>query len=457
MRCCLWGVPLFAALLVGFPGGVTGGDRVRVRNVILIVVDTLAAQNLGFMQYDRPTSPFLDRFAEESIIFENAYSPKAKTLPAFTSIFTGLHPVNHRVLENGTLVPEDLHLLTDDFRDSGFTTWGIPAFRVIGPQYGLHRGFDFYGTAPLLPLTASRVIDRTHRMLENEPRLGEPSLEDVNGGLFLFLHFYDPHTDFTPDPEILKSFADSYYNGPVDGTFDPFGKYNDYELELDERDLKHTCDLYDAEIRTLDEQLDELFGIFERTGLLDNSVIVLTADHGENLGEHHFITHGPPYEKSLHVPLLIHFPDGKFGGRRIDALVEITDILPTLMDLTRIPIPDNLDGSSLVPFLFDDSTENESPRDYVFACGDCNHDGTREISVTDGRYRLTACVGWSQEPVLYDILIDPLETTDIASEFPQIADELAGVLAEFAVDGLPHEPVETDPETLAMLQSVGYL
>jgi arylsulfatase A-like enzyme len=440
-----------------FPGGAVGGDRGRVRNIILIVVDTLAAQNLGFMDYDRNTCPFLDKFANESIVFENAYTPKAETLPSFASLFTGLHPANHKVLENGMTVPENVHSLVEDFRDAGFATWGVPAFRVIGPQYGINRGFEYYGNAPPDPLPASRVIERVRRILEGEPQLGEPSLKDTDNRILLFIHFYDTHTEYTPDPEILASFAEPYYDGPVDGTWEQFNRYNHREIKYNQSDLRRITDLYDAEIGTLDDRLAELFEIFKRTGLWDNSIIVFTADHGENLGEHHYLTHGPPYEKALHIPLVIHFPGGKFGGRRMEALVENTDVMPTLMSLCRVHTDSGTDGSSFLPLLFGETPESDISRDYLFACGACDDNSGRALSIFDGRYRLTMNLDWSAEPVLYDVRKDPHEDRDITGENPEQSIRLQRLLFEIADERLSCEPTEMDPETVRMLQSIGYL
>ncbi len=456
-RCCIWGFPLAAALLMLFPGGAARGVRPEVRNVILIVVDTLAAQHLGFMGYERDTSPFMDELASRSIIFDRAYTPKSETLPSFTSIFSGLHPRTHRVLENGVWIPETVHMLTEDFRDAGFITWGVPAFRVIDGSYGLKRGFTFYANAPALPHRAPRIIERVSGLLEGHQLSGEPSFVGETKPLFLFTHFYDPHTEFTPDPDVLAMFADPLYDGPVDGTWELFKKYNNYEIEFDEADLRHVRDLYDAEIRTFDNNLREFFVCLERVGLMENSVIVFTADHGENLGEHHFITHGHPYEKSLHVPLLVHFPDNKAAGTRIDVLVETTDIMPTLMDLMGIPIPGNLDGSSLMPLLTESGEPYEHGRSYLAACGRCDDNGDRSWSVFDGKYRFTRGVDWMEEPVLYDIFLDPMESENIASQNPDLVEYFEALLTIAAGDGLPHEPFEMDAETREMLESLGYL
>lgn len=458
------------------------GPYSNVKNVIIIAVDTLAAQNLGFMGYGRDTCPFMVELASRSVVFNRAYTPESKTEPSFTSLLTGLHPGTHGIIENGTNLPPDLHLLTVDFQSAGFDTWGIPAADVINGRYGFYYEFDYYSHAPPRPLPASRIIEKITGILEKHPRFGEPEFSMVGRPLFLMLHFYDPHTEYTPDETILADFANPSYNGPVDGMWENFKKFNHYEIEYTSADLRHVRDLYDAEIRTFDNRLRELFDLFERTGLIDNSVIVLTADHGENLGEHHFITHGLPYENSLHIPLLFHFPDDKWAGTRIDDLVEITDIVPTLMEATGVPIPANIDGQSLLtlidPGLPSMTTNFEATyieREYLFSLGRVPNSElptsiTSRIStepltysIFDGTHRLITeyCpenpAGIDYETFLYNIDLDPLESFNIFDQYNVPLLTLAPLLEQNILSCHDGHISEIDPETLQMLASLGYL
>ena len=452
----------------------------HVKNVIIIAVDTLAAQHLGFMGYDRDTSPFMDELAARSIVFERAYTPESKTEPSFITMLTGLHPATHGIVDNGTRLPSDLHFLTDDFRDAGFDAWGIPAADVINGRYGFNRVFDFYSQAPPRPHTASKIIEKITAILENRPRFGEPGFSMAGPPLFLMLHFYDPHTEFTPDPDILAQFADPEYDGAVDGTWALFNRYNHYEIDLDRADLQHATDMYDAEIRTFDNRLRELFDLFDRIGLLDDSVIVLTADHGENLGEHHFITHGLPYESSLHIPFLIHLPHDRFAGTRIDNLVENTDIVPTLMELADVPIPANLDGQPLVSLIDPDHADPDEngefvDRQHLFSFG---YEPGSELptvsplqvssidfmfSIFDGTHRLITTLSPDAvsnphpEALLYNIRLDPRETADILNQPPVSLPALTSALEGKILNSHQRLSSEIDPETLAMLESLGYL
>jgi len=436
--------------------------RAEAENVVLIVVDTLAAQHLGFMGYERDTSPFMDRLASRSVVFTRAYTPKATTLPSFTSLLTGCHPDRHGVLNNGAILPEEIHFLTDDFRSAGFEAWGMPAARVLSAQYGIGRGFDYYANTPAIPHTAREMNERLSGILTGSPRFREPSLQDARKPLFLMIHFYDPHTEYTPDDEALEMFADPGYDGPVEGTWAQFKKYNQHEIEFNAGDLRRVCDLYDAEIRSFDARLRELFELLDRVGLLDTSVVVLTADHGENLGEHHFITHGQPYEQSLHIPLLVHFPNDKWGGRRIDALVENTDIVPTLMDFAGLRIPGNIDGRSLMPLVDPESDSPYSPRDYLYAIGNPTSSGYM-YSLFDGKFRLTAefdsfgGVNPDGGVMIFDIPNDPRETSSLANDPPEALKRLAPVLARMIVASHDGDAPLMTEQNREMLSSLGYL
>ncbi len=458
MRYLSFLILLIPAFLVGCPAQDDSGPAPEDLNVILVIVDTLGAQHLEFMGYERQTSPFVDEFSERCIIFDRAYAPKPSTLPSFTSLFSGLHPVTHNIQRNGVEVPEDIHRLIEDFSSAGFRTVGFAAGGTMAARYGIARGFETYFDCLVHDIPAPQIVEKVEGFLEGSGALGRPTYDSENDRLFMFVHFYDPHTDYTPDPEILAQFADPFYSGPMDGTLDVIGRFNKYELEFDEADLRHTADLYDAEILTLDDHLRELIDIFDRTGLMDNSVIVFSSDHGENLGEHHYITHGHPYETALHIPLMVHFPDEHGAGTRVGSLVEFTDILPTLMEMLKLPVPEGLDSFSFLHLLEDPGgASDDDGRAFVLACGGFNDNQDRTYGLFDGRYRYIQDIRWSDEPLLYDITIDPREENDIAADHPDLLELYGAVVDYLSVEAGPIVEPEYDEETEEMLRSLGYL
>ena len=348
---------------------------VNVKNVILIVVDTLRANHLGFMGYERETSPFLDEFAAKSVVFENAYVTKSLTLPSFTCLFTGLHTINNKIYKNMWPLSEDLHHLTEDFQDAGFKSYFFSASGILHSRYRMNKGFDVYIDADPHPEEAwhiiEKVTDEINKLDENSPPI------------FMAIHFWEPHSPYDPDPEVLSLFADPEYEGPMDGSVEVLNNYILRKIELNDADVQHAIDRYDGEIRWLDDQLREFFGFLDEKGLIDNSIIILTSDHGERLGEDHIFQHRRDTELELHIPLVYHFPSDLGAGTRIPALVENTDTLPTVMDILGIRLPKDIDGLSLEHLIGNPDAEH---RDLLVSVG-INDSGRFVYSHFTGKYR----------------------------------------------------------------------
>lgn len=439
---------------------ITPSKNFGFKHMVVIAIDTLAAQNLHFMGYDRETAPFIDELASQSIVMNKAYTPKALTLPSFTSFFTAMHPISHNVMDNGVEIPDQIPSLVMRFQQSGFYTAGFPAAHMISTHWGCDRGFDFYNDvdghdADSLLIDADEVQRRVEEFFGNQE--DDFDLSDPDTRLFLFVHFFDTHTDYNPDPQYLQMFADPDYDGPVDGTVGLFGQYNKSEIEFDDADYQHARDLYDADIRTTDDYVKRLYDYLDSLGILQDTLIVFTADHGENLGEHGYITHGHPYESGLHVPLFFRFPDDSVKPERIEQLVEITDLVPTLMEFAGIEQHVPTDGHSFASLIDSGQFDSSYEREYSLAAGAVNRDEKRDFSITDGEYRYFARIGRSNKPFVYDITKDPKEQVDISDDNPELVSKYAmemRILTEWA---RPAEEPQYDAETEEMLRSLGYL
>ncbi|HEX9746082.1 MAG TPA: sulfatase [bacterium] len=311
----------------------------NIRNVIIIACDTLRAGHLGFMGYERDTSPFIDSIAERSVVFENMYTPKSLTLPSFTSFFSGQHPTTTKIYKNMWPLAEDQHMLTEDFKKAGYQTMFFSASGILHSRYKLNKGFDFYRDADPHPEPAEHILQLVKEKLD----------EGINKPLFLTVHFWTTHSPYDPYPEYEELFADPEYEGPMNGTVDTLNAYNLYQLDLEPKDIRHGVDLYDGEIRELNDEVRDLWEYFDEKGLIDNSLIIFWSDHGERLGEEHLFQHRRDSEWELHVPLFMHFPGDFMGGTRISSLAETTDILPTVMEILGVRAPKNIDGISLYP------------------------------------------------------------------------------------------------------------
>ena len=393
-------------------------------NLILVTIDTLRADHLPAYGYTGVETPEIDRLARESILFENVSAAVPLTLPAHSTIFTSTYPTAHGVRDNGGFyLSSDALTLAEVLRERGLRTGAFVAAFVLDHRWGLDQGFETYWDQ--FDLTQFERIS-----LDSVQRRGDQVIEQGLGWLaqapdrrsFLWLHLYDPHTPYDP-PEPYRS----RYAGKRFG-------------------------LYDGEIAWVDHLLGRLRQQLERSGIWERSVVIVTADHGESLGQHQESSHGLfLYDAAMRVPLLVRLPDAALGGRRIAAQAASIDIAPTALELLGVPIPEPMSGASLVPRMLGADppvvpaySESYYPR---------FHYGWSELlAVRDGRYKLIE----APRPELYDLRDDPGETRNLAGRLPQQVERLRRALEPFRGADAP-APSAMDEETLRSLQALGYI
>jgi arylsulfatase A-like enzyme len=295
-------------------------------NILLIVIDTLRADHLGAYGYPGGTSPIIDRFAAENIKFNYAISTAPWTSPSVASLFTGTYPTAHGVTQHISrsrmptdAVSKDFATLAEVLSDAGYRTAGVTANAWVADNRGFAQGFDTFKTINYAD--AKRVNGIAHELLE--------SLRESTGPFFLYVHYMDPHTPFTPPPKLAKLFLRKHREGLSGGG-----------------PVRTKLAKYDAEIRFLDMAIGKLFGYLKSVGLYEDLVIALVADHGRQFMEHGIDGHGHKlHNEETHVPLII-----KSGGRReeIDTTVSIIDIYPTLLRIAGLDWPSLVQGVSLL-------------------------------------------------------------------------------------------------------------
>ena len=315
------------------------------RGYVLVSIDTLRADHLGSYGYPRATSPFFDRLAAQGVLFENAYAQSPGTLPSHMSIFTGLHPGEHGVYPPAAVLSPAIETLPEVFQSHGFHTAGHTEGGYVHGGYGFARGFDEFSDDALKIETD---IERTFaRGLEFLGRL------DPDERFFLFLHTYTVHDPYFPAEE----FKHLFWEGPVPETFDPTGpnlvEVNRGQRQVTSREVAYFEALYDASIRYADGVMADFFSELETLGLMDETTVVITSDHGEEFREHGMLVHEQIYPECLHVPLLLLAPD--LEPRRVASLVQSVDIAPTLYELAGIAGEARVSGQSFVHLLTGDS------------------------------------------------------------------------------------------------------
>lgn len=448
------------------------------RHLILVTVDTLRADHLTPYGYSRDTSPHLARLAEDGVLFERAQAQWPKTGVSFASLFSGLYPHTTGLTHQSAIeIPDDYLTLPELLSRQGFTTVAVVSNGVLGHRLGWDRGFDEYlETWKLAPESSADPLE--YRRWLAAPvvnQLAEPLLERHRDAerLFAWIHYSDPHAPYyLPDGEENPFLGDPWYQG-------------DEEAEVDasrataigeRRDLKFYVAQYDANVRLTDRYFGRLLDTAASVGLLDDSMVVFTADHGESLGEHgYYFGHGRlPYQPGSHVPLVVSYPDGFRRGTRVAAPVELVDLYPTLLEILapEVPVP-GLEGQSLAPWLRPgpepDVAERERAR-YAFSAAGGGAPLTHFRSVQDERWklvyhpRLPLGKGESRPPTyeLYDLESDPGETRDLSSleeaELRRLRTELKSWMAGREWIRLSKEDLASlHQETLDALKALGYL
>ncbi len=396
-------------------------------NVILISLDTVRADHLTMYNYSRDTTPNLARFAEKSIVFDNAISASSWTLPGHASFLTGKYPFNHNANNLHHKIGEEQTTLAEVLRNKGYNTAGFQAGHFTKAKFGFGQGFnlykdrtDFYdyitSFSKLDIITAiSLVIPNIHELLGSD---GELTAEEMNNMIipwlnknkddpfFLFAVYFDAH-----DPYTLGDYS-RFSNGrqiDVDDTNKLISLPRN--SEIGNQALADLIVLYDTELFYLDQQLGVLFDELERLNLMDNSIIIITSDHGEEFYEHGGFGHLQTlYEEVIHVPLIIYYPD--VVPRQIKKRVENMNIFPTVLDMVA-EVPENLDSISLLPLM----EKNLFERDYSYAelFGRKKYDELNQKAVTIKNWKLITIEPENDEipSSVFNLATDPKEKRNL--------------------------------------------
>jgi arylsulfatase A-like enzyme len=430
------------------------GKRQRsATNVILISIDTLRADHLSCYGYQRPTSPILDKFASQGLLFEDVSTTCPWTLPAHASLLTGLYPRRNGVRARTDRLRDDVLTLAEVLREHDFITSGIVNSHWLSKTNGLDHGFEEF-------LYVKEYADRTKpTRVEDEARNWLSKRRDKK--FFLFLHYYDVHSDYHSLPHYEKQFVRPY-NGIVDGSTSQLLDFRYGRIPLpNQADTEHLIDLYDAGVRQMDDGMERLFALLEEKNLLDNTLIIVTSDHGEEFMEHGGVLHGRTYfQEVLHVPLIMRGPNLP-KGRRIKNITSLLDVMPTLLAMLGIPPPPGLDGIDLQPLW--QKNNAGTPKRLLFGEADWNNivdnkivdDIKRFIRQDHYKFHFNRVTGKME---LYDIVNNPDENIDVSSKHTSLVKLMRSRLRDFlriSRTGRTVDPLS--PKELELLKSLGYL
>lgn len=440
------------------PAPSTPAEPCRPRNLILISVDTLRADHLGAYGYERDTSPFLDELASRGVLFERAYATASWTVPSHASMMTGLYPRDHGMRRSGrrvrTAIPGDVETLAERFQKSGFATAGYSNMLYLSTRNGFDRGFDSWtergaamGNVGSMPALSFEVLDWID--------------EHRDDPFFVFLHVYDVHTRYQPLDKYRDMFVGTYDGPAIDGDEKPLVAHRAGAAELGSEDAAHLVNLYDAEIRQLDSGMRRFFALLSETGVLDDTAVLITSDHGEEFYEHGDFLHGRTlYEELVRIPWILVGPCLP-AGVRVSEPVSLVDVVPTSFGLMGVgEAGAGVSGMDVSGWWQGESADVPRP---IFMEGDqwnARRPGEfgRAVVSGDRKLYLRGRTGHESKTELYDLRKDPFEQDDLIARGETDA-ELAASLEAFMAVPERAGPAIPPPERseVQRLRALGYI
>jgi choline-sulfatase len=458
-------------------------------NILVYVVCTLRPDHMSLYGYDRDTTPYLKKLGSSAVVFDAAHAQAPWTKPSVSSLMTSLHAAAHGLVNDTDTIPKSATTLAEQLRSAGYVTASIVANPFAGRTSGLDRGFDYMLEYPVVQRNRTDTVDRgTDSAAIN--RAIFPWIErHRDEPFFLFVQSTDPHAPYRPPADEEARFA----NPAETATFNrDYGKLRDVraygggatvtQAEMRakgvdvETYIKRAKERYDAEIAHNDKSIEDLIGKLKNVGALDNTLVVVASDHGEEFWEHGFGAHGHSvYSELIRVALVFWNPRLLPTPRRISEPVQLIDIMPTVLEMVDIKIPDGTQGQSLFPLLKGQPFTRNAP---VIASklalpkakegGGVPENLTDSFARIEGRwkfiYRAQAGRAHLKQAELYDRNADPGDRNDLAPHQKETTGKLTHQVAEW-VDVQkqirkqlgPGGTSKIDARTLERLRSLGYV
>lgn len=413
-------ITLGAAAVLLFLSG--RSPTVDVKNVLLISIDTCRADHLGCYGHPGPITPSIDAIADEAVVFSSAVSPVPITLPAHCSLLTGNIPPHHGVRDNlySRLAPANL-TLAEILDENGFTTAAIVGAFVLDSRFGLDQGFGTYDDR----------FEEEHQTVEINERsadeTGRRAIEWMRDHgdrpFFLFVHYYDPHSDYRPPEPFLSRFPEDPYAG---------------------------------EIAFVDHSIGQVVAAMKELGLYDTTLVIITSDHGQMLGEHGELTHGYfVYESAIKVPLIFKLP-GRNPSVRVDDPVGLIDVVPTVCSLLGVEPPSDVSGIDLSSFLLEEKSTTTGRHLYSESLTPTKYAANPLLSLVNERWKYIH----TTRPELYDLTNDTGESDNLAETDPARGDAMKDLLRQLWEEqrrDLSGSELDMDEEARRRLASLGYL
>lgn len=449
-----------------------GADPIRQPkppNIILLSIDTLRADRLGLYGNSRPVSPTLDQLSRQGHVFCAVTSQSPLTAPSHMTMFTSRYPEVHQVrnvtAENPVKLSAKIPTLAEQLKQNGYGTLACTDGGNVNNALGFSRGFDMYGESG---------AEQFYGLIKLQPR--EP--------WFAFLHTYWVHDPYIV-PRPFYKFFDPDYTGGIKGDLESYGGAANYfgvaglRTEFwetvdfsDQRDREHLLNLYDAAIRMLDLSLRQLINLLDELAIKDNTILIVTSDHGEEFFEHSRILHERLYSETLHVPFIVIDFRKKISGHLIETPARLIDVAPTILDYLNLPPLPGAQGTSLAAGLNGERLESRTVHALAYAPYRSRMTGRGPWKYIFNPHTTPAnddawVLGLPRPTVpreeLYNIDQDPGETENLTGSHPEILEEMQGLSRNHAVnmkaaaDEITQESAQVDERVMSKLQALGYV
>ena len=420
-------------------------------NLLLISIDTLRSDHTSVYGYERETTPFLEALASEGLLFSDAYALTSLTQPTHASLFTSFYPIAHRVIRNGLVLDDEYTTLAEVLKGHGYQTAGFVSSYPMSSRFGLAQGFEHWDdefedgqqkpkrrqldtwaqstVGGAFDRRGNHTTDRVLRWLDEE--------RDDSRPMFAFVHYFEPHDPYKPPLPYNRKFISAQAKG-----------------------LERKTGLYDGAVAFADNEIGRLLGWLEREGLEEETIVVVTADHGEGLKEHGRLLHSVNvYEEAVRVPLIFRWPGSRIEQGVLEGPVSLVDVMPTILDLLGIErTPLRLQGRTQIAAM-----TGQRPLDAERPIFLSPHLRTAEerslgmygVRLGDWKYIEEAAKGLYE---LYNLRTDPEEAENVISEFPEKRKQLEEMLEEWfgrhRSAGTAERGTEKDREAL---RALGYV
>jgi len=440
-------------------------------NVLLVVLDTVRADALSCYGNSRPTTPELDRLAGEGARFENAYATCFWTLPSHASLLTGLYPSQAGATSETNHLPDGPTTLAEHLKAAGYRTSAVVRNAWISAERGFGQGFDEF-------LEDWRE-DTEHEAEEQGQAVDRAAewIRDRGGGdepWFLFVNLNVAHLPYTPPESYRSRFAsEEWSEADIDRLMEIEGGWGHLAagVPLDESDFSLLRDLYEAEVSIASEHAGRLLDALRDSGVVEQTLVIVTADHGENIGDHGLIDHVYSlFDTTVRVPMIVRYPPRFAAGETVGDVVSLIDIVPTVLEITGSQVPDD----DLKGLVLDDPAVSD--RTVIFAENGRPINGLRLLEkwfpdfeataidhqmrmIRSGDIKLIWKTGVSAE--LFDLETDPGELMDLGPAHPELRNRLLGDLRSWSLGIEPRVTPQAfesrDRESLERLRALGYM